>query len=255
MAVFTAIYKRVYRSLAMEFKKIYWLNKINPKIVEEESKLAGMQLQASDYDLPDWVIIPGADPTGDSSTTRMAKLQQVGQLLQMGTIDPMWYTRTMLDANEIPNAQQAIRQPQQPQPDPKIALMQQKGQQDAQAHQMDMQAGQQEIGNKQALAQIEEQKQHNKMTHDSTMQAMKMQGEQAETKHNMVKQVLQQHSETLASMHDLLKSHVQHLATMKQTQQTHVQDVVHTQQKHNQTITLAAQKARQDRKAAATPSK
>ena len=148
MAVFTAIYKRVYRSLASEFKKIYWLNKINPDIVDEESKLAGIQLQASDYDLPDWVIIPGADPTGDSSTVRMAKLQQVGQLLQLGTIDPMWYTRSMLDANEIPNAQQAIRQPQPPPPDPKAELLKQKGQQDAQAHQMDMQGKQQDLETK-----------------------------------------------------------------------------------------------------------
>jgi hypothetical protein len=179
---------------------------------------------------------------------RQSKLQQIGQLLQMGTIDPMWYTRQMLDANEIPNAQQAIKQPAPPPTDPKMALLQAKGQQDAQAHQQDMQAGQQEISSKSALAQIEEQRQHNKMAHESTMQAMKMQGTEAATKHNMLKQTLDQHASTLASMHDLLKSHVQANAAMQQKQQGHVQDMVHTQQKHNQTITLKGQKARQDAK-------
>lgn len=248
MAVFTAIYKRVYRSLAQEFKKLYFLNKINPDIVAEESKLAGMELQGSDYDLPDWIIIPGADPSGDSSTVRQSKLQQIGQLLQMGTIDPMWYTRQMLDANEIPNAQQAIKQPAPPPPDPKAQLLAQQGQQSAQEHQQTMAAGQQDVQNKSALAQIEEQKQHNKMTHEMTMQAMEMQGKQAETKHNMLKQTLDQHASTLGAMHDLLKSHVQAIQAGQQKQQGHVQDMVHTQQKHNQTITLAGQKARQDAK-------
>lgn len=248
MAVFTAIYKRVYRSLAQEFKKIFFLNKINPDIVAEESKLAGMELQGSDYDLPDWVVIPGADPTGDSSTVRMAKLQQVGQLLQMGTIDPMVYTRLMLDANEIPNAQQLIKQPAPPPPDPKVALMQQKGQQDAQAHQMDMQGKQADLSSKARVAQIDEQDRQSKLAHETTMQAMKMQGEQQDIKHNALKQTLDQHAKTVGDMHELLKSHIKAQQALTQEHQTHVQGMVHEQQKHNQTITLKGQKARQDAK-------
>jgi chaperonin GroES len=257
MAVFTAIYKRVYRSLAQEFKKIYWLNKINPDIVAEEGQFAGIELQASDYDLPDWVLIPGADPTGDSGTVRMAKLQQVGQLLQMGTIDPMVYTRLMLDANEIPNAQSLIKQPAPPPPDPvaqakaaseqaKASLLQQKGQQDAQSHQQDMAAGQQDVQSKQALAQIAQQAMSDKAAHAQTMQAMDMQGAQNKLHQNMVEQTLKQHADTMQTILETLKTQVQHNQDIQNTQQKHVQGSVQEAQAHHQTLTLAAQKSRQE---------
>ncbi len=245
MAVFTAIYKRVYRSLKKEFQKIFWLNKICPGIVEEEAQLAGMELQSSDYDLPEWTVIPGADPTGDSQTTRMAKLQQVGQLLQMGTIDPMVYTRMVLDANEIPNAQQLIKQPQPAPPDPKVQQIQAKMQADQESHQMDMAKGQQDVQSKAALAQIKEQEQSTKLTHMQQMQALQQQGAQMDAKHNTVLQTIQQHQEMMDGALKMMADHVKAMQEIKIGQASHVQDLVHTQQKHSQTLTLAAQKARQ----------
>lgn len=145
MAVFTAIYKRVYRSLAKEFSKLFRLNRLTPNIVAEESKVVG-GLQASDYQGTEHLIIPGADPTGDSAAMRAQKLQQVGQLIQLGTINPMVYTQRMIDNLEIPGGQELIAQPQPPAPDPKAQTeqlkqqtMQQKAQLDSQAKQQDMQ--------------------------------------------------------------------------------------------------------------------
>lgn len=260
MAVFTAIYKRVYRSLAKEFQKIYFLNKICPDIVEEESKLSGIQLQASDYDLPEWVVQPGADPSGDSVTVRMAKLQQVGQLLQMGTIDPMVYTRMMLDANEIPNAQQLMKQPQPPPPDPKAEAIKAKMQADQESHQQDMQAGQADVQNKQALAQIKQASMEAKVQHETQMAALKQSGVQMDLRNNQVLATVEQHHEALQNMLDTLKSHFGMVQDLRHKQEGHVQDVVHkevehrqdmahTEQQHRQTLTLDAQRARQEQKA------
>lgn len=135
MKVFTAVYKRVYRSLGQEFRKIYLLNReyMNP---EEYIAVLDEPVQQIDYAGPEDDIIPGADPTAVSSQEKQAKIQAVGQILQLGTIDPMWFTVQYLEAHEIPNAQQAIRQAQ-PQPDPKQQEMQMKAQIEAQKAQRD----------------------------------------------------------------------------------------------------------------------
>lgn len=252
MAVFTAVYKRVYRSLSKEFKKIFFWNKICPDIVEEESKIAGIQLLASDYDLPDWAIIPGADPTGDSTTTRMAKLQQAGQLLQLGTIDPMLYTKMFLDTNEIPNAQQLMRQPAPPPPDPKQAqiqakmqIEQQKAQGDQQGAQMKLSIMQQETQNKVELNKIEAERLANRLRHEQQMQALDEQGKQLEIKSNMV-------LNTIAQQQDIAKASLDTMRTLMKAQHDDKLNNLALAQQNNlasdkskrQTLTLDAQKAR-----------
>jgi len=253
MAVFTAIYKRVYRSLAQEFKKIFWLNKINPDVIEEESKISGIQMQASDYDLPDWVVIPGADPTGDTGSTKLAKLQSVGQLLQLQTIDPMGYTRRVLDANEIPNAQQLMRQPSPPQPDPKMQTEQEKQKTEqlkqqgmTQSQQADAAKAMQDQQDAQQNLAITAQKHDMDLRHTQQMQALKLQGEQSKIHQNTVMTTLKEHQEVHKHLIASLKDISNHVQQLHQKQQTHVQGQVHAQQEHRQTLTLNAQRARQE---------
>jgi chaperonin GroES len=155
MAVFTAIYKRVYRSLEEEFKKLYRLNSLNPQTVMEESKLAGLQLQVSDYDFPDWMIIPGADPVGDSVTVRMQKMQQVGGLLQFGVINVQAYAQMMLEIMEIPDAEKLVQPPPPPPPDPKAQQVQMQMQLDQQKAQLEAAAKQQEAELKKMLGEMD----------------------------------------------------------------------------------------------------
>ena len=110
MKVFTAVYKRIYRSLTKEFRKIYALNR---EYMNQEEYISVLDepVQQSDYEGPEDDIIPGADPTAVSSQEKQAKLQSVMQIMQMGTIDPMWFTQQYLEAHEIPNADKAVRQP------------------------------------------------------------------------------------------------------------------------------------------------
>ena len=143
MKVFTAVYKRVYRSLAKEFQKIYKLNKtyMNP---QEYTSVLDDPIAAEDFKGPEDDIIPGADPTSISQQEKQAKAQAVMQILNLGTIDPMFATQLYLDAHEIPNKEKAIKQPSPPPPDPKVELLktkalleQQKAGQDMQIKQRD----------------------------------------------------------------------------------------------------------------------
>lgn len=49
------------------------------------------------------------------------------QILQLGTIDPMWATQKYMEAHEINDWQQGVRQ-QEPKPDPKQQELQLKAQ-------------------------------------------------------------------------------------------------------------------------------
>lgn len=168
MKVFTAVYKRNFKALASEFKKIYNIFRMNESVVEYDAKKLELPLTPSDYDGPDDDVIPSADPTGDSVTVRMAKLQQVGQALQFGTINVMEFTKRILDVNEIPNPQALLQQPPPPPPDP--AMMK------AQA---DMQAKQQEAGLKQQMMQMEMQVKAMELQMKQREGEMKLQMEQA----------------------------------------------------------------------------
>lgn len=58
MKVFTAVYKRVYRSLTKEFRKIYKLNKIYLNPTEYISAL-DEEVTQSDYTGPEDDVVPG----------------------------------------------------------------------------------------------------------------------------------------------------------------------------------------------------
>lgn len=155
MAVFTAVYKRVYRALNEEYKKLMRLNRINPSLVSREADESGLDISPQDYSMPEYSIIPGADPAGDSQTTKQAKFGFVSQyLLPLGTINPMALTQWALEFMEVPNFQQLMQQPQ-PQPDPNMI----KAQTDAKAKEHDAQlkkeAQAQELSHKEKLAALE----------------------------------------------------------------------------------------------------
>jgi hypothetical protein len=175
-------------------------------------------------------------------------MDKVGSLLSLGTVDPMVYTRLVLDINEIPNAQQLIRQPSPPPPDPKQAQIQAEMQQSQQEHGQKMEAGQAEIQKKQALGTIEEQKQAGKLQHEQQMQALKLQGEQADAKHNTVLNTIEEHHRLGKALLSQMEAHVKTMQDMHARSADTRQTLVHTDAKHRQTLTLAAQKARMQAK-------
>lgn len=172
MKVFTAVYKRVYRSLTSEFRKLYKLNKeyMNP---EEYIAVLDEPVQQSDYEGPEDDVIPGADPTAVSSQEKQAKVQALMQILQLGTIDPMKVTMLYLEAHEIADAESYIRQPSPPPPDPKQQELQLKAQLEQQKAQRDQQMA---AGKMQMEAMTKEQE----LAHKAKMNALDLRAKQME---------------------------------------------------------------------------
>jgi hypothetical protein len=140
MKVFTAIYKRVYRSLDEELHKLYMLNK---KFIEPQEYfrvLDSDELEAvgqTDYLQDDTDISPAADPDSTSDTEEKGKAEALMQMLQLGTIDPKWATLKMAKALKIHDIEQGMNY--QPPPNPEAQKMQMEAQMKQQESQMKIQ--------------------------------------------------------------------------------------------------------------------
>jgi chaperonin GroES len=83
LKVFTSIYKRVFRSLKSEYKKLYRLNRL---YMDEQEYVTVLDDQLAvfrkDYDLKDLDIVPVADPTVSSEAQRLARAQAILNTMQ-----------------------------------------------------------------------------------------------------------------------------------------------------------------------------
>ena len=157
MKVFTAVYKRIFRSMSEEFQKLYRLNGVylNPNTYVD---VLDMPIGPDAFNDEDHRISPGADPTAVSQTEKLMKAQGLMEMLSMGMpLDPVKVMFRMLEAQEQPNWQELV--PQEilqsgqmppPPPDPKMMEMQMKGQMEQQKMQMQGQAQQQKMQIEQA---------------------------------------------------------------------------------------------------------
>ena len=153
MKVFTAVYKRIFRALSEEFKKIFKLNKtyIDPnKYVAVIDATVG----PDDFDNTAYDVCPGADPTAVSQSEKLMKAQGLLEILPLvpGMLDPIKVFSRVLEAQEQPNWQELFSQEIQqsgqlppPPPDPKLMAIQAKVEADQQKAAMDVQQKQQEM--------------------------------------------------------------------------------------------------------------
>jgi chaperonin GroES len=203
MKLFTAIYKRLYRSLGEEFRKLYRINylyfdRINPSEFDEN-------LVLGDFNSNDHKVQPAADPSVSSQTEKLMKAQSLMELMPVfgpaGLLDPKEILFRQLQAQEQPNWQKLIPgmsqtgqpqpPPQQQQPDPKAMLIQQQMQQDQEKHQQqqdilekkaaaDQQKAQLDIHGKQMDLAATAQANHDAQQHAQAMNAIK--ADEARTK-------------------------------------------------------------------------
>ncbi|MPM79925.1 hypothetical protein SDC9_126968 [bioreactor metagenome] len=190
MKVFTAIYKRVYRSLACELEKIFSLN---GTYLDEKTFIAVMDgpLNPGDFDYSKYDICPTADPNATSQQEKMAKAQALLELMQSGLLDPQKVIMRVLDAQQQPNWQELIPgmaetgqpTPPQPQPDPKIMAIQEKAKIDQGMAQMRMQESQaktaMESQSREQELRMREREHQQKMAHQAQMDNLKARGEAA----------------------------------------------------------------------------
>lgn len=222
MKVFTAVYKRIFRSLAEEFDKLYDLNAmyLDP---QKYIEVLDIQVDPSDFDRSSCDIEPGADPTAISQTEKLLKAQGLMELMQagQGILDPVQVISRILDAQEQPNWQQLLTQQVQqtgqtppPPPDPKILAIQAKSQ-----------AEQQKV---QLMAQQQQQNQE-LATRDKGQQMM-----QAQQEHEMNMQAEAQKA-NLDSQIKLQKAHIELSAAAAHQ----AQSLVQTKQTHEQKLQIA----------------
>jgi len=225
MKVFTAVYKRIYRSLASEFKKIYALNEtyLNPNTYVEVLDEA---IGPDDFSDEGYDICPGADPNAMSETEKLMKAQGLMELMPTGILDPVKVVRRILEAQEQPNYEDLIisaiketgQMPPSP-PDPKMLEMQMKGQLEQQK--MAMKA----------------EEQQNKMKLDTVSTAAKIAME------GMSKAQDMQVKAVLANIQAGEAEHKQKIFSAG-AQADHIQKLVHNQQSHEQQMHLSKEKAK-----------
>lgn len=231
MKVFTAVYKRIYRSLEEEFQKLFQLNAtyLNPNTYHD---VLGIDVGPNDFDAKQYKICPGADPTAVSQTEKLLKAQGLQELLPLGILDPVKVGLRILEAQEQPNYQELLNPqvaqtgqlPQQP--NPKVLESQAK----VQAIQSASQIKQQEAAMKSQLAE-----------RDAGVQlAMKSQMADMEARHKTMMLQLQEAITT-------------HTANQQVAQDRHkfIQDTMHSQVQHQQKLSHSEQMAAVKRQQAA----
>jgi len=228
MKVFTAVYKRLYRSLTEEFLKLARLNRmyLNPQtfveVVEEE-------IGPEAFDVKQHKIYPGADPTAVSQTERLMKAQGLMELLPTGILDPVKVVMRVLEAQEQPNWQeimnpQVLQSGQMPQqPDPKAMEMQMKGQLEQQKIQMQSQA------------------QQHKMQLEERSQQVQLAMKQQEHAQDM------QHRADMANIQAAEAVHKQRVFSATE-QAAFIQKLMHADAAHTQKLQHTSQAAKQQAK-------
>lgn len=227
MKVFTAVYKRIYRALAAEFKKLYELNRVyvDPS---QYQMVIDSQVGPQDFDVKSYDVCPGADPNALSQSERLMKAQGLLELLPIGILDPVKVIGRVLEAQEQPNWQELLNQQVaetgqfQPPPDPKLQEMQMKGQME-----------QQKIG-------LQAQAQQQKMEIDSRDKQVEMAMKQQSHAQEM------QHKAQMAQLDAAEKVHMQRIFSAEAQAKT-VQGLTQSEQSHQQKMQQMKEKSSQQK--------
>lgn len=121
--VFSAIHKRLHRSLKEEFKLLFKLNAqyLNPQtyftILDDPAQ---KEVDSSDYDPKSCDIIPTANPDDVSNTQQLMKAQILYSLIGQGFNDTE-IKRRFIEALRVPDPEAIMNAPPPP-PDPKLVL-------------------------------------------------------------------------------------------------------------------------------------
>ena len=213
MKVFTAIYKRTYRSQEKEFKKLFRLNSIYEENFAKAKLVLDEPIAKEDYDRHNYDVCPTADPTAVSTTQKQLKVQGLLDMLPLGTLNSMEVTKRMLEAQEQPNIGALMQQPQ-PQPDPKMMAAQAKIQGDQQKAQMDQQAQAQKMQLEKEKAQL-----------DLMQKQLEMQME-------MKKRAFDQKMDALDRQMDMQLKQMEAALEARKAQQVHTQEMAQAGEEH-----------------------
>lgn len=128
MKIFVGIYKRLFRALTKEYKKIYRLNSIyldDQKYFAFFDSEKVQQIGLMDYQMEDMDILPNADPSMISEAHKMMKAESLLQKKAAGLpINTMEVTKRVLQVEGHEDLE-ALMQPDPPMEDPELTFKKQ----------------------------------------------------------------------------------------------------------------------------------
>ena len=228
MKLFTAIYKRVYRSMKKEFRKLYQLNSVYLDPQQVAQVLDDPMTDGQEFTGPADDIYPAADPMATSKTEREAQAQQLAQLVQFG-VNPIAVVKRILEAMEIPKYEELL--PQGPPPNPEQQKMEMEMQMKQQESQMKMQLEQVKIQIKEMEAAIKLQTEQVKASMEQQRAIMQMRMEAEGHKQEMQQQYEQAKMNRMTGIMDMQSQAQQHQMGMKQQEESHKMGMKQQQQK------------------------
>lgn len=136
MMVYGSVYKRIYRSLKEEFKKIQRLNKLYLD-KNKDFEFEGKFFSISPEDYADTLsMIPIGDPSGEIDAQKLTKAQALMEL-RGGRYDDAIIERRYLEALNIPDIDELIpEKPAEAPPEPKVMVDLQKLELDRDKHEL-----------------------------------------------------------------------------------------------------------------------
>ena len=144
MKVFAGIFKRTYRALNDELKKVYRLNQL---YLPKEYKFSTGIISSADYQLAPDMLRPAADPHVVSDSQRISQAQALVQASASAPgFDHYQVMKRYLEALKVPNIDQVLPDPKgpnaiQPAPDVKVQIEQMKSQERQLSLQVKMKLG------------------------------------------------------------------------------------------------------------------
>lgn len=245
MKVFTAVYKRIYRALDKEFKRVYKLNGIylNP---ETYTNVLDIPVGPEDFDSASYDVCPGADPTAMSSTERLMKAQGLMEMLPAfgPMMNPVEVLQRVLQAQEQPNWEKLVSpevastgKAPDPPPDPKLLAVQVKAQTDSAKTEMEMQKMQFQQALQQRDAEFK--------------MAMEAAKQQQEAQHAQVMLAIEAQSKSV-------QSQLQATGVAQKVQASaiqHGQKIQQSAEMHKQKLTQQREQAKSSPKKTSTPGK
>ena len=221
MKVFTAIYKRIYRALAKEYKKLFKLNSI---YLDEKTyvNILDEPIGPEDYNQEDYDVCPGADPSAISSTEKLVKAQGLLELLPLGTLNIQEVTKRILDAQDQPQPDLLLNQGPPP-PDPKAMEAQAKMQLEQQKAQIKMQidamkAEMDQRSNEQKMM-MEAQMKQLELSFKEQMMSLDLKSKVISTKLDMSKNVQEHQMDMKMAKDDMAVKIAEHEMKMKQAKE------------------------------------
>jgi hypothetical protein len=213
MKLFTAIYKRVYRSLTKEFKKLFRLNGLYAENLDKAQHILDQPITPEDYDPKSYDVCPTADPTAVSSTQKLLKAEGLMQVLPLGTINVQEVTKRILEAQEQPNIEALMNNPT-PQQDPQVQKVQMEMQMAKEEHELNKVEKMMELQFKQQEAMMDQKFMQMEAQLEFKLKEMEF-GQKAQ--HQMKQAQLDQ----MTGQMDMQQSQVQHDQGMQQSQEQH----------------------------------